>query len=70
MYILHSCPGYDVNKAGNVVGRNYIVKKDQNGGCITKVSKQNKHIFCLQKRGAMEKVMLLLICSSSMYVGI
>ena len=66
MYFSH--PGYNVNKAGNVVGRNYTVKKDDEGRCVSKALKrdsvpleQDKKIFCLIKKGPVQKVMLLLI---------
>ena len=65
LYISHLCPGYNVNKAGNIVGRNYTVKKDHQGGCVSKALKRNyvpleeKKIFCLEEKA--QKVILLLI---------
>ena len=66
VYFLHSCPGYNVNQAGNIVERNYTVKKDHGGGCVSDALKkkyvplkQNKKLFCLKKTA--QKVMLLLI---------
>ena len=71
MHISYSCPVYNFNKAGNIVGRNFTVKKDQEGGCVSQALKrdyvtlkQDKKIFCLKslkEKGAAQKVMLLLM---------
>ena len=56
--ISRSCPGYDFNKGGKILGRNFTMKINQAGKCVHQTVKQKfmnfkkkNKLFCLKKNG-------------------